>query len=315
MGLLSKPVIDALRRGVRKWAHLSNTSESDALADNVIAGNEQLALLLKGQHPAPETQLILPPNSRYWEWAGSATPRGMSPRPSSSGRFDQVDVHLGGIDDEVVYHSHPVHTKSDLGKLGSSLSSADMDIAVDQGTGITSLDSMGGLGVMLPNRNAVREIKNRGSYLPIGRVVEDVESRLKRQFTPPRVKLSTWLAATGKPNPLAANLDQQHHLWSPSADEAASDAVGTTLERLGVADHFSYTPKNATDVAERAAHLAPMMQFAEDEAEQMLVQRLKEMGFSNGRISAIIASAGSAGAIGSLLALLQREEAMTGSKA
>jgi hypothetical protein len=68
-------------------------------------------------------------------------------------------------------------------------------------------------------------------------------------------------------------------------------------------------PKNAADAAERAAHLSPMTQFAEDAAEDMLVQRLKEMGFSNGRISAILASAGSAGAVGSLLAHLTRQEA------
>jgi len=312
MGLLSKPVVDALRGGIRKWRHLTS-EEQDALTGNLISGHEQLARILKGEHPTPDavtfSPLIMPPNARSFEWAGTATPWGVSPRPRTDQDFNQVGVAIGGVDDEVMYHSHPYHSKTELGKLGSSLSSVDIDNGVDAGFGVTSLDSIGGMGVMLPNRNAVREIKNRGRYLPVERVVADVEGKVNKQFRPARIKISQQLSATGKPSPVWSSFDQQHHLWSPAADEVSADAVGTVLERLGVADHFSYMPKNAADAAERAAHLSPMTQFAEDAAEDMLVQRLKEMGFSNGRISAILASAGSAGAIGSLLAHLTRQEA------
>ena len=91
-------------------------------------------------------------------------------------------------------------------------------------------------------------------------------------------------------------------------------AYARALNNVGIIDYEQTIPKSAAGKRGYEVFERQIERTAAD-ATDYLQHWLKERGFADGKISAILAAAVSSGSVGSLLAHLQREEAMSGSEA
>ena len=313
MGLLSRPVIEVLERIKPR-----NTRDADWADQSryLIEGNEQLAELLasddlapafvrgSGNHPKAHWR------RGYNEHGGTATPWSRPAEPYTSWEqyaMTPKDVAPGGI----FYHSHPGAVERIGGgyvnnsrvdgplKIGVGLSAPDYMWMIGNAdpVGITSLDPHGGLGYAIKNPNAP------------SRIWEKIQSMPKPETTQLYKSLGDDVVdELGDLTGSAGWSDQVSISPLGMMDIVTSEGIGRALKKVGVLDHQGYEP--GSDAARRGAELMePAIQTAEDFAVERIAGYLRKMGFTSGKISAIIAAAVSSGSVGSLLAHLQREEA------
>jgi len=315
MGWLSKPVIEVLGRIKPRLTKDADWADQSRY---LIEGNEQLAELLASDDLAPAFVRGSGNHPKsHWkrglnEHGGTATPTSRPAEPYTSWEQDALtpkDVVPGGI----LYHSHPAAVERIGGGLGNSDATGPLKLGVglsaedymwmigspDYPAGITSLDVHGGLGYAIKNPKAPPRLWQKIQSMPRPQITD-----LHRSLGDDVIDELGDLRGSGG--------------WSERSitplgmmNIVTSEGIGRALKKVGVLDHQGYEPGSAA--ARRGAELMePAIQTAEDFAVERIASYLRKMGFTSGKISAIVAAAVSSGSVGSLLAHLQREEATKG---
>jgi hypothetical protein len=321
MGLLSPRVIEAIKKGVssaRSEVYAREPSLREGLTENWIAGNEQLARIMKNKHPDSD-DMTLPRGGRFWEWGGRTGPLYRElPRTDKQPTSIRIPDAAPG---SYFYHNHPVTSEA---IPGATLSAQDLWVALRRGlAGMSSLDAEGGLGLAVVSPKAQRFVPEWFSPAGYTRLDGDpltnlpaYMNELKDELAPAhgmhQIAGKDLLSPTGNPHP---SLRQKIGPFRWPDIEPTSEGIGRALQNTGLLDHYSYTAPTVAAAAKREAILGKYIANAEDVATERLSKMLKERGFPDGKISAIIAAAVSSGSVGSLLSHLTREEAMNGSDA
>ena len=300
MGFLSKSVKDAIRAAEPDWRQAWQREAADwnDIADNLILGNERLADKIDSVQSVADDPLAArllsggrPEN--YFEWGGVATDK-TSDEPYTSFKAGSITPQPFKQGSGVFFHTHPSKIKTGSGaKVGSWLSENDLDWAIMNDMGITSLDRAGGLGMALVNPKSQLDMA----------IARRLNKNLLGDTVRPQIK------EAGSPGDLFMTSPAYGGATDifPAEEIAAVRGVGQALKNANILTHYSYTPGPMGGAGEKA--MAPMVEASRKLAEMFIRPYLAARGFKDGKIDLIIAAAVSSGSVGSLLAHLQREEA------
>lgn len=283
MALLDRVLLrGGLERARRLLSEMTTPSglagdEWEAIQRGLNRGNEELAQAMS--HGSP---------SSNWEWGGRVNPS-RTTQTVTSGNASEVGIpKLTDADpmNGFVYHSHPVTLVDRHGGEfpDAMLSLGDLSMLTGRKTrGVMAIDPSGGIGLGVGNMRAPA-LENSTLGLAAEDAVFAAHPHLPgyENYWPRRV-----VDMPTRPDRLNENV------LSPTI------GMGRALKNTGVLEHYSLQPGTEAQAA-RLAEYEPAIEAATSAAEDVLRRWLRNNGYPDGQVRAII---GSLIASGSLVAV------------